>query len=145
MFTKHLEGYDLGQIIESLKSGGVQGADLCVRPDYPVNPENAKTELPAAAKRFADEGLCIPLITTPGDFTDPSMDYAESLFEACAEAGVKLSDEGAGEIERFHEKMVNKFDNVLKAIRMQDRALAERVLDLLSQLAAALRQRHRFE
>ena len=57
MFTKHLEGYDLGQIIDGLKSAGVEGADLCVRPGYPVNPENAPTELPAAAKRFADEGF----------------------------------------------------------------------------------------
>jgi len=90
MFTKHLEGWDLGRIIAGLKSAGVDGADLCVRPGYPVTPENAPTELPAAARRFADEGLCIPLITTPGDFTDATMDYARPLFEACAEAGVKL-------------------------------------------------------
>ena len=90
MFTKHLEGWDLEQIIDGLKRGGVQGADLCVRPGYPVTPENAATELPAAAKRFADEGLGIPLITTPGDFIQADMDYAESLFAACAEAGVKL-------------------------------------------------------
>ena len=90
MFTKHLEGWDLGQIIAGLKGAGVEGADLCVRPGYPVTPENAPKELPAAAKRFADEGLCIPLITTPGDFTDPATDYTESLFEACAEAGVRL-------------------------------------------------------
>jgi len=90
MFTKHLEGWDLPRIIDGLKRGGVQGADLCVRPGYPVNPENAKTALPEAAKRFADEGLCIPLITTPGDFTDAGMDYAQPLFEACAEAGVKF-------------------------------------------------------
>ncbi len=32
MFTKHLEGWDLGQIIDGLKQGGVEGADLCVRP-----------------------------------------------------------------------------------------------------------------
>jgi len=90
MFTKHLEGWDLSRVMDGLKRAGVEGADLCVRPGYPVNPENARTELPAAARRFADEGLCIPLITTPGDFVDPSMDYAQALFEACAEAGVKL-------------------------------------------------------
>jgi hypothetical protein len=38
MFTKHLEGWDLPQIIAGLKSAGVQGADLCVRPGYPVTP-----------------------------------------------------------------------------------------------------------
>jgi sugar phosphate isomerase/epimerase len=90
MFTKHLEGWDLEQIIAGLRSAGVEGADLCVRPGYPVNPENAKTALPAAAKRFAEEGLCIPLITTPGDFTEARIDHAESLFGACADAGVKL-------------------------------------------------------
>jgi sugar phosphate isomerase/epimerase len=90
MFTKHLEGSDLAQIMDGLKRAGVQGADLCVRPGYPVTPENAPTELPAAAKMFADQGLSIPLITTPGDFVSPDMDYAESLFAACAEAGVKF-------------------------------------------------------
>jgi len=90
MFTKHLEGWDLEQIMAGLKQAGVQGADLCVRPGYPVNPENATTELPKAARRFADEGLSIPLITTPGDFVSADVDYAQSLFEACAEAGVKL-------------------------------------------------------
>lgn len=89
MFTKHLEGLDLQGIIDGLKFAGVQGADLCVRPGYPVNPENAATALPEAAKRFADEGLEIPLVTSPGDFTKPDMDYAESLFEACGNAGVK--------------------------------------------------------
>src|SRR5204862_224046 len=34
--------------------------------------------------------LSIPLITTPGDFTEAEVPYAESLFEACAEAGVSL-------------------------------------------------------
>ncbi len=88
MFTKHLEGYSLPQIVEGLQRVGLDGADLCVRPDYPVNPENCMAELPAAAERLADAGLAIPLITTPGDFTDAAMDYAEDLFAACAEAGV---------------------------------------------------------
>ena len=68
MFTKHLEGLDVTGIMDALKSVGVEGADLCVRPGYPVNPENADTQLPVAAKRFADEGLSIPLVTTPTSF-----------------------------------------------------------------------------
>ena len=90
MFTKHLEGWDLAQISEGLQAVGVEGADLCTRPGYPVNPENASTALPEAAKQFAAAGLSIPMITTPGDFTDPNIDYAEKLFGACAEAGVTL-------------------------------------------------------
>jgi len=89
MFTKHLEGYDLPQIIEALQSAGVKGADLCTRPGYPVNPENVATALPAAAKQFAEADLDIPLVTTPGDFISPDVDYAEALYGACAEAGVK--------------------------------------------------------
>jgi len=88
MFTKHLTGFSLEEIIAGIQRVGIDGADLCVRPGYPVNPENCASELPAAAKRFADEGLGIAIITTPGDFTDAGIDYAESLFAACAEAGV---------------------------------------------------------
>lgn len=99
MFTKHLEGWDLGKIICGLKRAGVEGADLCVRPGYPVTPENAPKELPAAARRFADEGLSIPLITTPGDLVDPGVDYAAPLWDACAEAGVKLVKLGYWQME----------------------------------------------
>ena len=90
MFTKHLEGWSLDQIIDGLKRATVDGADLCVRPGYPVNPDNAPAELPKAAKQFADAGLCIPLITTPGDCVEADVPYVPPLFDACAEAGVKF-------------------------------------------------------
>ena len=90
MFTKHLEGWDLQQIIGGLQAAGMEGADLCTRAGYPVNPENVSTALPEAAKRFAAAGLAIPMITAPGDFSDPTLDYAEELYGACAEAGVGL-------------------------------------------------------
>ena len=89
MFTKHLEGIDVTGIIKALQSVGVEGADLCVRPGYPVNPANVEKSLPAAAKLFANEGLSIPLVTTPGDFVDPKINYAEPLYAACQEAGVE--------------------------------------------------------
>ena len=89
MFTKHLEGLDIPGIIEALRSAGVEGADLCVRPGYPVTPENAPQELPRAAQAFADAGLSIPLITTPGRYTDPEEETVEPLLAACAEAGVR--------------------------------------------------------
>ena len=90
MFTKHLEGLDLPGIIRGLKEAGLDGADLCVRPGYPVNPDNVKDELPRAVKAFADEGLSIPLVTTPGDFRTPDDPRAEPLYAACGECGVKL-------------------------------------------------------
>ncbi|MEM7130748.1 MAG: sugar phosphate isomerase/epimerase [Chloroflexota bacterium] len=89
MFTKHLEGLDIHGIREALQTVGVDGADLCVRNGYPVNPDNIETALPEAAKLFADEGLSIPLVTAPGDFSRPDIDYAERYYAACGEAGVK--------------------------------------------------------
>ena len=89
MFTKHLEGLDVPGIIAALQSVGVSGADLCVRPGYPVNVDNIGQTLPQAAKQFADAGLSIPLVTTPTGFNRPNIDYAERYYAACAEAGVK--------------------------------------------------------
>jgi len=89
MFTKHLEGLDLAQIIEALHSVGVQGADLCVRPGYPVNPDNAASALPAAACQFAEAGLSIPLVTVATSLNQPVHADAAPLYAACAEAGVQ--------------------------------------------------------
>jgi sugar phosphate isomerase/epimerase len=88
MFTKHLQGLDVPGIIEALQSVGVEGADLCVRPGYPVDPENVERALPATARQFAAEGLSIPLVTAPTDLTRPDVDYAQRLYAACGEAGV---------------------------------------------------------
>ena len=88
MFTKHLQGLDVPGIMEALKSVGVEGADLCTRPGYPVTPDNVDKELPKVAKMFADEGLCIPLVTTPTSFTSADIDYVERMYAGCGEAGV---------------------------------------------------------
>ncbi|MEE2708264.1 MAG: sugar phosphate isomerase/epimerase [Gemmatimonadota bacterium] len=89
MFTKHLEDLDIPAIIESLQSVGVQGADLCVRDGYPVNPGNIATALPDAARLFAGAGLSIPLVTAPGDFNTVDVSYADTYYAACGEAGVR--------------------------------------------------------
>ena len=90
MFTKHLKGLDLRGIADSLQAATVEGADLCVRDGYPVNPENIETALPEAARTLAGEGLTIPLVTAPGDFNRPDIDYAERYYGACGESGVGL-------------------------------------------------------
>ncbi len=89
MFTKHLQGLEVPHIITALQSVGVEGADLCVRPGYPVNPENAEKALPTAAKQFTEAGLSIPLVTTPGDFLDPSNEETIRVFAAAGEANVQ--------------------------------------------------------
>ena len=90
MFTKHLQGLDLDRVIAALKSVGVEGADLCVRPGYPVTPDNVLNRLPEAVRKFQNAGLCIPMITTPGEFVSSKDPSAEKIMAACQQAGVKL-------------------------------------------------------
>lgn len=87
-FTKSLQKLDLQGILNFLKEAGLDGADLAVRPGYPVHPDNALTELPRAAKAFRNEGLVIGLVTAPTDMNDPDSRTSRALFEACGKAGV---------------------------------------------------------
>jgi sugar phosphate isomerase/epimerase len=112
MFTKHLEGLDLGAIITSLKSANVAGADLAVRHGCPVDPDNISTALPEAAKAFADEGLVIPLVTGPTDFNQPDIQYAERFYGACGEAGV-----GHIKLGYWHWKPEKHYWNQLDEVR----------------------------
>lgn len=90
VFTKFLKDKSVKELAGLLKSIDAQGADMCVRPGYPVEPKNARKNLPKAAKVFRDNGLSIPLITLPGEFTNYKNKFAESIFAACAYSGVGL-------------------------------------------------------
>src|SRR5262249_46366594 len=87
-FTKSLQSLDVAGLIAFLKETGLDGADLAVRPGYPVTPGNVTAELPKAAKAFSDEGLVIGLVTAPTNLTDPESKPAVAIFEACGKAGV---------------------------------------------------------
>ena len=87
-FTKTLQTLDVPGLIAFFKETGLDGADLAVRPGYPVNPDNALAKLPKAAKAFKDEGLFIGLVTAPTGLNDPDSKAASALFEACGKAGV---------------------------------------------------------
>jgi sugar phosphate isomerase/epimerase len=87
-FTKTLKGLDVKGLVAFFREVGLDGADLAVRPGYPVEPANVATALPAAAKSFRDAGLTVGLATAPTDLTDPEGKPARALFEACAKAAV---------------------------------------------------------
>ena len=53
-----------------------------------MHPGNAAAELPGAVAAWARQGLSCPLATAATDFIDPAAPGAESLYAACAEAGV---------------------------------------------------------
>jgi len=73
VFTKHLKELSVEQLIEAMKAIGADGVDLCVRPGYPVNPDNASEALPRAAEAFRAAGLSIAMVTTPTDLTSASV------------------------------------------------------------------------
>lgn len=88
-FTKSLKGMDAAATGREVLGMGLEGLDLAVRPGYCVNPDNVVTELPAALRVWSDMGLCVPMVTTPGDFIDPSAPAAEPMLAACGAAGVR--------------------------------------------------------
>jgi sugar phosphate isomerase/epimerase len=87
-FTKLLQPLDVPAQIAFLKDCGLDGADMAVRPGYPVTPDNAAAELPKAAKAFKDAGLVIGLVSAPTTLNDANVTASETIFEACAKADV---------------------------------------------------------
>jgi sugar phosphate isomerase/epimerase len=87
-FTKTLQSLDVPGLIAFCKDAGLDGADLAVRPGYPVHPDNAVAELPRAAQAFADAGLTVGLVSAATSLNDPSGRPARTLFEAAGKAGV---------------------------------------------------------
>ncbi|HPD17870.1 MAG TPA: TIM barrel protein [Planctomycetota bacterium] len=87
-FTKSLKGMDVEATGREVMGMGLEGLDLAVRPGYCVNPDNVASELPRALAVWADMGLSVPMVTTPGDFTDPTPPLAEVMLAACGEAGI---------------------------------------------------------
>jgi len=87
-FTKQLKGMDVEATGREVKAMGFDGLDVAVRPGYCVEPDNVALALPKAVSDWAGMGLSVPMITTPGDFTDPAEPVAEKVVATCAEAGI---------------------------------------------------------
>lgn len=86
-FTKPVSDRPVAEQARVVKEAGFDGGDFACRGQTTVNPSNAKTDLPEAARIFREEGLTIPVIAS--DIVNADSPYAEELFAACAEAGVK--------------------------------------------------------
>lgn len=87
-FTKQLKGMGVDDTGRAAAEMGFAGLDVAVRDGYCVTPDNVATELPKAVRIWDDMGLAVPMVTTPGDFTDPEQPVAETLLAACAAAGI---------------------------------------------------------
>ena len=67
---------------------GYDGIDICLRPGHPVHAGNATEALPEAIKIWHAQGLVCPLATAPVTMIDPGAPEVETLYAACAEAGI---------------------------------------------------------
>ncbi len=87
-FSKLYKELSVEKLVNAVKGIGAEGIDLCVRDGYPVNPANARKDLPKAADRIRRAGLDIPLVSASTNLTDPNDPTAEPLFAACHDAHV---------------------------------------------------------
>jgi sugar phosphate isomerase/epimerase len=85
-FTKTLKDLDVKGVAAFCKEVGVDGADLTVRPGYPVNPDNAAAALSEAVKILKDAGLILGLVSIATDVNDPESKSVKAVFDACAKA-----------------------------------------------------------
>ena len=90
LFSKMLKEKSIEELAELAAEIGLDGYDLAVRPDYPVNPDNAATALPAAAKVMRAAGVDIPMLTGNFDLLEPDHPTAEPILGAMDEADVRL-------------------------------------------------------
>ena len=88
VFSKLLKDHSIPELIDLAHAHGFDGYDLCVRPGYPVSPEDAALTLPTAVRQLAAAGLSVPLVTGPTSLTDPRQPEAENLLATLADAGV---------------------------------------------------------
>jgi sugar phosphate isomerase/epimerase len=89
-FTKLLHGMTLPAIASFLQELGVAGADLAVRPGFPVTPSDPPAKLLEAVRLLRDHGLTTPLVSAPTNMVDPRTPDARNLFESCGKAGVQF-------------------------------------------------------
>lgn len=71
LFSKSFKDKSIEELINLAHDFNFDGYDLCVRPDYPVNPDNASEKLPETVKLLNKEELSIPMVTGNFDLLYP--------------------------------------------------------------------------
>ena len=90
LFSKMFKDRSIDQLVELAQEHGLDGYDLCVRPEYPVNPDNASEELPEAVSILRRNGLDVPMVTGNFDLLESNNPTARPILAAMAKADVRL-------------------------------------------------------
>ena len=86
-FTKCLQYIDYERLGEKLAFAGFSGADLPIRPDGYIKPENVATELPKVVKVLKKSGIIVPMMVTAITIADDP--EAERVLGTASELGIK--------------------------------------------------------
>lgn len=86
VFTKCLQFLDYTQLGETLANIGFKGAELSVRDEGHVLPENVKTDLPRAIKTLQQSGISVPMMVT--GIINPEDPLTETILGTASELGV---------------------------------------------------------
>jgi sugar phosphate isomerase/epimerase len=87
LFTKMFGGAPVDRIAPVARELGFDGIDLLIRDGFQVSPTEPQ-KIAKAVAALKDAGLTVPMATT--DITDPAQAPTQAIFEACAEAGIKV-------------------------------------------------------
>ena len=104
VFSKHLQAYGYGELGSALRSIGIMGVDLTVRPGGHVEPAEAADKLPQAVEALDAEGVAVTMITT--SITSPDEPHAQRVLETAVALGIGffkigyLRYDGFGTLER---------------------------------------------
>lgn len=116
VFSKALKDKSPEELIQLAKDFGIDGYDLCVRPEYPINPDNAAKELVAVARQFEAEGLCIPMVTGNFDLLQADHPTAEPIFSAMDSAGIRLFKPGYFKFDPAEQNFWEEVDNIRRIL-----------------------------
>ena len=123
VFSKHLQEYGFTQLARALKSIGVDGVDLTVRPRGHVEPQAVKDRLPEAVSALAAQGVRVAMITTA--FTSADEPHARVTLETAASLGIRFFKIGYLMYDGF-----GTLDKALREGNARLRALAALAKDL---------------
>ncbi len=115
VFTKCLQFLDYEEMGDRIAKMGFDGADLTVRKNGHVLPENVKVDLPRAVKALRKAGVDVPMIVT--DINDAANPYAEDILRTAVDLGIKYYRMG---YFRYHPKQT-VFDSLDNNKRKLDR------------------------
>jgi sugar phosphate isomerase/epimerase len=115
VFSKFFKDKSIAELIELAREYGFEGYDLCVRPGYPVNPDNAAEALPGAVRAMEAAGLSIPMVTGNFDLLTPDHPTAEPLLAAMDKAGVRLLKLGYFSFDPHKQGYWSEVDRIRRA------------------------------